>query len=316
MTNSTLHSLLQKLAPDKYEARAEAVAQSHVEPSDGEGQHTLRLFILDHVLPRQRLKLHVYEPRYRRLMAATLASRTPTFGVVGWQAAAPGQRSLAPVATECEVLNSALLADGRYLCEVVGVRRCRLLRDWEEDEGYRRAAIETLVDDPVDDHARLESLCADVAAQVSVWIDRVRVGGWERSRHQLNAILAELGPIPNIDDAESFSLWVGALINPIPALGVAPEIRLDILVQTSTLERLNTLNIALRRSINHMAICQCGPSGDVAGFAAATVTSQLGALARLVILVFARFIALPLSIVARLFAAAPRLDVPLQGIGQ
>ena len=45
------------------------------------------------------------------------------------------------------------------------------------------------------------------------------------ARAQINLILAHLGPMPPGDHPRERAMWVAALINPIPALGVSLEIR-------------------------------------------------------------------------------------------
>jgi len=57
--------------------------------------------VLDHILPRQRMRLHVFEPRYRALIRAALEKTPPTFGLVGQ--AAPRWVEPARVFCECEI---------------------------------------------------------------------------------------------------------------------------------------------------------------------------------------------------------------------
>eukprot|EP00548_Thalassiothrix_antarctica_P005945 CAMPEP_0194147746 /NCGR_PEP_ID=MMETSP0152-20130528/27485_1 /TAXON_ID=1049557 /ORGANISM="Thalassiothrix antarctica, Strain L6-D1" /LENGTH=387 /DNA_ID=CAMNT_0038848779 /DNA_START=113 /DNA_END=1273 /DNA_ORIENTATION=+ len=60
------------------------------------------------------------------------------------------------------------------------------------------------------------------------WMSLIREGRWQRHRGQLTRCLQDIGPIPVAVDCPSAvdrALWIGALINPLPGLGVAPEIR-------------------------------------------------------------------------------------------
>jgi hypothetical protein len=59
-------------------------------------------------------------------------------------------------------------------------------------------------------------------------MELVRDGGHEREPAQLEAVLEDLGPPPSEDPLEC-ALWVVALVNPLPALGVAKELRPAIL---------------------------------------------------------------------------------------
>lgn len=291
--NATLQRLIEQLAPATYAARRETLA---TETANATLPRTLGLFFVDDLLPLQRVKLLVFEQRYRRLMQAVLASTPSTLGIVGW--VSPMQ--MTTVVTEARVDHPSMLADGRYLCEVVGLRRCRILRDWEDDDGYRRAAVEPIVDEPCHDSDRAAELCTEVAAQVGIWCDRVRTGGWERTRSQLDTLLDHLGPVPPLEDAEMFGLWVAALINPTPALGVAPEIRRLVLTQTNTLDRLDTLRQALAQSIDHMAkMRRARPL-------AALWRARLGDLGRLVVWLVAAVIAQPLELAASLIARRQR----------
>eukprot|EP00976_Prorocentrum_cordatum_P061625 1176380-Prorocentrum_minimum.AAC.1 len=48
----------------------------------------------------------------------------------------------------------------------------------------------------------------------------VREGGHEREPDQLTDLYRDLGPLPPAEDCDDRALWVAALINPVPALGV------------------------------------------------------------------------------------------------
>ena len=60
---------------------------------------------------------------------------------------------------------------------------------------------------------------------VSEWIDLVRENKREKEADQIANVLRDLGPMPDPDDADDLALWTAALVNPLPALGVAVEIR-------------------------------------------------------------------------------------------
>jgi hypothetical protein len=77
----------------------------------------------------------------------------------------------------------------------------------------------------------------------------VRDDGWERSRGQLDWLLGELGPMPPAERVDSRAVWVAALINPIPALGVAPEVRPAVLAAQTSAERVEVVTQGLRVSI-------------------------------------------------------------------
>ena len=78
-------------------------------------------------------------------------------------------------------------------------------------------------------------LAAALEPLVEQWQALVVAGGWERYSGQLARSLQDIGEMPPALDAAGAvqrALWVGSLINPLPGLGVAPEIR-PLLVSTT-----------------------------------------------------------------------------------
>ena len=231
--NKVLNALLLKLAPEEYALR---LAQMKEEPP----LVTIGLFYVDYVLPGQRLKLHVFERRYKKLFAAALASESKSFGVLGHQARDDA------VVTECEILDYKELGDGRFLCEVKGKRRLRLRREWlQEDGGFQVAECDILKDLKGEED---DVIVKDLKVTVDLWCEKVRRSRWRRST--LDTILSQLGPAP--EEQEAFGFWIAALINPIPSLGVAPEIRLDVLKLADSRARLTLLKQAIDVSLLHL----------------------------------------------------------------
>ena len=74
----------------------------------------------------------------------------------------------------------------------------------------------------------------------------------EREPGQIDALLNQLGDIPSSEEPTERAFWVGALINPIPAMGVAMEIRPALLTAHSTEERVQIALDAIFKSIRHM----------------------------------------------------------------
>ena len=83
------------------------------------------------------------------------------------------------------------------------------------------------------------------------WSALVRAGR-ERSPGQLDAILQSLGPMPPADAPSARALWIAALINPLPALGVALEVRPACLVARTAEKRVTVTEAALLDSINRL----------------------------------------------------------------
>ena len=61
-----------------------------------------------------------------------------------------------------------------------------------------------------------------------------------------------LGAPPPPSAPNAYALWVGALVNPLPTLGVAPEIRPHLLAARSTLERIKIASRGLAISLHHL----------------------------------------------------------------
>lgn len=101
--------------------------------------YPLALFPLEVVLfPGRPLPLHIFEPRYRRMLADCLAAE-PRFGIVG-----PGARTEAPdpgaVGCVADIRGSERLPDGRSNIVVVG---------------GARFAVQQVLDDPAPYHVGL-----------------------------------------------------------------------------------------------------------------------------------------------------------------
>ncbi len=141
-------------------------------------RRTLGMFPLSTVLfPCAGLPLHVFEARYRALIADCLA-RDGEFGVVliarGSEVGGGDQR--VDVGTLARIDQVAELEDGRMLVIARGVRRVRV-ETWLADEPYPRAVVEDLPVPRGNEHDR-----ALATAEVSV--------------RRLRSLLSELGDVP------------------------------------------------------------------------------------------------------------------------
>lgn len=107
----------------------------------------LPLFPLHVVLfPGRPLPLHLFEPRYRRMLDDCMADER-RFGVVAIRAGQEvgGQQELFDVGTVAEIEQVAELPDGRYEILTRGTRRFRILERLTPDP-YQRAEVEFLAD--------------------------------------------------------------------------------------------------------------------------------------------------------------------------
>ncbi|KAL7483310.1 hypothetical protein ACHAW6_008961 [Cyclotella cf. meneghiniana] len=74
----------------------------------------------------------------------------------------------------------------------------------------------------------------------------------ERYPKQISTLLDQLGPIPPEGEPSERAFWIGALINPLPALGVAMEIRPRLLMAKGAEERVDVALEGIWGSIKHM----------------------------------------------------------------
>ena len=87
---------------------------------------------------------------------------------------------------------------------------------------------------------------------VDEWTGLVRMGGFERQPDQLQLIRSHIGPMPPPEEPARRAVWVGALINPIPALGVAYEIRPALLMARDTHGMLKVATDGITLSIERL----------------------------------------------------------------
>jgi Lon protease-like protein len=125
------------------------------------------------LFPNVFLPLHVFEPRYREMVADALSSDR-MIGMVllrpGWERDYEGRPPVYPVGCSGVITHVERLADGRYNLVLRGVERFRILEE-DHTKSYRRATIETLPETALDSRdrdtlrtcrAKLESLLTPV----------------------------------------------------------------------------------------------------------------------------------------------------------
>jgi uncharacterized protein len=94
------------------------------------------------------LPLHIFEPRYRTMVADALEGDRligMTLLKPGWEADYDGRPPIYPVGCAGLVSHVDRLADGRYNIVLHGLEKFRLLRE-EPDGAYRRAEVITLAE--------------------------------------------------------------------------------------------------------------------------------------------------------------------------
>jgi Lon protease-like protein len=128
------------------------------------------LFPLPNVVlfPNVFLPLHIFEPRYREMIADALKGDRIVGMVLlrpGWEADYDGRPPIYPIGCAGVITNAERLSDGRYNIVLQGLEKFRVL-DEDADRSYRVAQVEGITesngsDDPTSMRAarrRLESL--------------------------------------------------------------------------------------------------------------------------------------------------------------
>lgn len=140
------------------------------------------------LLPGALLPLHVFEPRYRRLVEHCLTLPVPEFGVTlierGSEVGGGDQRT--DIGTVARMVQVGRADDGRYAVVAVGERRLRVV-EWLSDDPHPRA----LVDDWPDGALPLDH------AEWTTVVERVR-----RTVSRVRALAVELGDLPAVAEGD------------------------------------------------------------------------------------------------------------------
>ncbi|MFO1176082.1 MAG: LON peptidase substrate-binding domain-containing protein [Paracoccaceae bacterium] len=93
------------------------------------------------LLPRGRLPLHIFEPRYLAMLDDTLKTRERMIGIIQPRPAPEGQRRLAAVGCAGRLTSFNETEDGRYMIALSGISRFRLDREVGGFTPYVRAEV-------------------------------------------------------------------------------------------------------------------------------------------------------------------------------
>jgi Lon protease-like protein len=195
------------------------------------------LFPLHVVLvPGAPLPLHVFEPRYRALLADCLAGRSP-FGVVCLSAGreAGGERvSFAAVGTLAEIREVVRYPDGRADLVAIGTRRFRLSGVVTDRTPYL-VGIGEVLDEPLGDAERVARLAASVRGR---FVDYLRL--LQHDEDDSTSLAERIAPR---DDPGRLGHAVAGLLQ------VELQRRQRLLEAETTEERLADLDALLAREI-------------------------------------------------------------------
>ncbi|CAK9066153.1 Uncharacterized protein SCF082_LOCUS33736 [Durusdinium trenchii] len=210
------------------------VLQSRIE--EIKQRPTLPIIMVDSMLPGQRLVFRANNEELADLAEEGLVgvlgqpSRRPTPAVVG--------------------VTAKLTSRGLYEWELKAERVFQVISQPELEGKITRAKVEFL-DEPVSEDDI--QLAEAIPVLVDEWQQALLEHKAERYEGQLKDILKDLGEMPSTIDANRLAFWAAALVNPLPALGVALEIRPAVLEAPSVKERIQIVRQGLRGSIEHIS---------------------------------------------------------------
>jgi hypothetical protein len=212
----------------------------------------LPLFPLTTVLfPGMRLPLHVFEERYRLMVAQLQQQPEPRqFGVIairkGRETGVHGVESLYEVGCVATVRQITPHADGQFDLATVGAERFRLLRV-EEGLPYYRGEVELLEDEPSEGQAQLKDAVAKVQASFRGYLNALsdRGGG-----------VVGVAELPDEPDLLSYVVGAAMIID-------LPE-RQSLLAASNTLERLRLERSLLAREAAILRATTSRPAPDYA----------------------------------------------------
>jgi Lon protease-like protein len=182
---------------------------SQDEPSAEEFGGAARLFPLPDLVmfPHVVQPLHVFEQRYRQLMADALEDdRLIAMALLrpGWEEKYHERPAIHPVVCVGQIQHEQRLPDGRYNLVLHGLWRARVLREPPPSRLYRVARVEVLPDEPVEEEARAAALQQQMT-------DRVRpyFAGDPPAHERLDRLLERGLPLGTLCDIFSFALPLG-----------------------------------------------------------------------------------------------------------
>ena len=199
------------------------------------GVRELPIFPLPLVLfPGVPLPLHIFEERYRRMLADARASNN-LFGLSNFtpDAAGGGRPPAGHVGCATEVVEVQPLPDGRSNIMTVGVARYRVTGYAERGEPYLVARVEFFEDEEED-----QEVVGRRAAEVSEMF--MRIARAMRTANQERGALPELPE----DDPERLSFLVAAVVE------MDAETKQRLLETRSTSERLRRLHTMLAQAVD------------------------------------------------------------------
>mmetsp|Transcript_35717 Transcript_35717/g.58791 ORF Transcript_35717/g.58791 Transcript_35717/m.58791 type:complete len:282 (+) Transcript_35717:54-899(+) len=228
-------------------------------------QEPARLLVLGALLPGQRLLCKAPPPEFHRLLESSkeplvVVGRNRFFLLVRG-AEVTGRRdgddvvleATGRVAELADVLEAGKDDESRWAGRIGNVQWLGRL----EDDDYALSCDDSYHQAKANDHAgyvgleenpeRLTRLNETLGELIKEWISLVHASNCEKWPGQINSIIQSLGPLPTKFNARA--MYTAALINPLPSLGIAMDIRPAVITARGTSRRLSLAEEGLRDSI-------------------------------------------------------------------
>jgi Lon protease-like protein len=173
---------------------------------------TVRLFPLPNLVlfPHVVQPLHIFEPRYRQLMADALAGdRLITLALLqpGWEEDYHQRPPIHPVVCVGRIFQEEKLPDGRYNLLLQGLMRARVLEETPSDRLYRVATVERLNEIEIASASLQHTLRQQIGAGVRQYLSASGQG-----HEQLQKLLASSLPLGTLCDIFAFALPIAVEI--------------------------------------------------------------------------------------------------------
>jgi uncharacterized protein len=176
------------------------------------------------LLPGTVLPLHIFEPRYRAMVADALeGNRTIGMAMLkpGWESAEAGPPpAVHEVGGAGEIIESEQLEDGRYNILLEGRFRYRILKEEPETAPYRTARVEEIASIPFgspDEQARVSRMALGLFAKIQGQLDLPPVPEGDLSPERLASEMAlrlryTADELQALLETDSLSARFGALV--------------------------------------------------------------------------------------------------------
>ncbi|XP_024524849.1 LON peptidase N-terminal domain and RING finger protein 1-like isoform X1 [Selaginella moellendorffii] len=236
----TLNNVIQRNFAEEYQDR-----KAEVDGMTLAGNEILPLFVMDFVVPFEKMCLNIFEPRYR-LMVRRIMEGNHRMGMVGVD---PQTGTIADVCCEVEICECDPLPDGRFLLQVEGRRRCHITKSWEQD-GYRVGQVQSFQDklppNGSEENEELVEMAKTAREMATSLISHIQTAD---HHSRVAELLLRAEGMPDISDVERFSFWVTNLVS------IRSSEKLELLRLTNTQTRL-ARGISRLRAIGNQGGCR------------------------------------------------------------